>query len=163
MSLVIERVETKKQLHEFIKVPWTVHERDPYWVPWLFFERLEFFDKRKNPFFEHAEGDYFIARRNGRAVGTIAAILNHRHNEFHDENIAHFGVFELLDDQEAASALLETACNWARDQGTERILGPLSLSTYDECGLLVEGFDCPPVVLMPYNPPYYIDLLEAKT
>ncbi|MCI0393359.1 MAG: hypothetical protein L0322_00290, partial [Chloroflexi bacterium] len=98
MSLEVERVETGKQLREFIKMPWEVYKNDPNWVPWLFFERLTFFDKNKNPFFQHAEADYFIARRNGRAVGTIAAILNHRHNEVHRENVAHFGVFELLPD-----------------------------------------------------------------
>ena len=161
MSIEIERVETKKQLKEFIKVAWDVYKDDPYWVPWLYFERLEFFDKTKNPFFEHAEADYFIARREGKAVGSIAAILNHRHNEFHEENIAHFGVFEVMNDPEAAAALLETACNWARDEGTDRILGPANLSSNDEWGSLIEGFDSPPVVLMTYNPPYYLDFIEA--
>lgn len=161
MSIEIERVETKKQLKEFIKVAWDVYKDDPYWVPWLYFERLEFFDKTKNPFFEHAEADYFIARREGKAVGSIAAILNHRHNEFHEENIAHFGVFEVMNDPEAAAALLETACNWARDEGTDKILGPANLSSNDEWGSLIEGFDSPPVVLLTYNPPYYLDFIEA--
>lgn len=161
MSIEIERVDTKKQLKEFIKVAWEVYKNDPYWVPWLYFERLEFFDKTKNPFFEHAEADYFIARREGKAVGSIAAILNHRHNEFHEENIAHFGVFEVMNDPEAAAALLETACNWARDEGTDKILGPANLSSNDEWGSLIEGFDSPPVILMTYNPPYYLDFIEA--
>lgn len=161
MTLEIERVESKKQLKEFIKVPWKVYENDPYWVPWLYFERLEFFDKEKNPFFEHAEGDFFIARRDGRAIGAIAATLNHRHNEFHEENVAHFGAFEVVNDPEAAAALLETACNWARDRGTEKILGPANLSSNDEWGTLIEGFDSPPVILMTYNPRYYIDFIEA--
>ncbi|HSG19039.1 MAG TPA: N-acetyltransferase, partial [Anaerolineae bacterium] len=86
MSLEIERVKTKAQLKEFIKMPWKVYEDDPNWVPWLYFQRLEFFDKSKNPFFEHAEADYFIARRDGKVVGTICAILNHRYNEFQEEN-----------------------------------------------------------------------------
>jgi GNAT superfamily N-acetyltransferase len=161
MSIEIERVENKKQLREFIKVPWAVYKDNPYWVPWLYFERLDFFDKTKNPFFEHAEADYFIARREGRPVGTIAAILNHRHNEFHDENIAHFGIFELLDDPEAAEALLDTACGWARDQGTDKILGPANFSSTLEWGMLFEGYDLPPAILMPYNPPYYNDFVEA--
>ena len=162
MSLEIERVETKKQLKQFIRVPWEVYEDDPYWVPWLFFERLNFFDKKKNPFFEHAEADYFIAKRDGKPVGSIAAVLNHRHNEVHEENIAHFGVFELLNDPEAGALLLETACNWARDQGTDRILGPANLSSTMEWGMLFDGYDSPPVVLMPYNPPYYNDFVEAS-
>lgn len=161
MSLEIEKVETKKQLKEFIKVAWDVYKDDPNWVPWLYFERLEFFDKTKNPFFEHAEADYFIARRDGKAVGSVAAILNHRHNEFHEENIAHFGVFEVMNDPEAAAALLETACNWAKEAGTDRILGPANLSSNDEWGSLIEGFDSPPVILMTYNPPYYLDFIEA--
>lgn len=161
MSIQIERVETKKQLREFIKVAWRVYEGNPYWVPWLYHERLVFFDKRKNPFFEHAEADYFIARRDGKAVGSIAAILNHRHNQFHDENVAHFGVFEVMDDEEAAASLLETACNWARNHGVKKILGPMNLSTNDECGLLIDSFDNPPVVMMPYNRPYYVDFIEA--
>lgn len=160
MSIKIEHVRSKDQLRQFIGMPWRVYQNDPNWVPWLYFERLDFFDKQKNPFFEHSEADYFIARRNGEAVGVIAAILNHRHNEFQQENVAHFGIFELLNDAEAASALLDTACDWARERGAERILGPMNLSTNDECGTLIEGFDRPPVLLMTYNPPYYPELLE---
>lgn len=158
--LEIERVTTNKQLKEFIKVAWTVYEGDPNWVPWLYFERLDFFNKQKNPFFEHAEAEYFIARRDGTAIGSIAAILNHRHNEVHDENVAHFGVFEVIDDAGAAAALLDAACDWARDRGVDKILGPMNLSTNDESGTLIEGFDRPPVVLMTYNPRYYPDFLE---
>jgi len=161
MAVEIVKVESKKQLRTFIKVPWAVYKNDPYWVPWLYFERLEFFDKKKNPFFEHAEADYFIAYRDGKPVGTIAGVLNHRHNEVHDENIAHFGVFELFNDPEAAEALLDTACQWARDRGTDAILGPANLSSTMEWGMLIEGYDSPPVVFIPYNPPYYNDFVEA--
>jgi GNAT superfamily N-acetyltransferase len=161
MSLEIERVETKAQLQEFIKVPWTVYKDNPYWVPFLYFERLEFFDKSKNPFFEHAEGDYFIARRDGQVVGAIAAVINHRYNEFQGENTAHFGAFEVLDDAEAAAGLLQAACDWASERGTDMIQGPANLSSNEEFGLLIEGFDSPPVVLMPYNLPYYADFIEA--
>jgi GNAT superfamily N-acetyltransferase len=161
MSIEIERVTTAKGLREFIRVPWTVYKDDPNWVPWLYFERLEFFDKSKSPFFEHAEGDYFIARRDGRPVGVIAAILNHRHNEFHQENVAHFGVFEVLNDPEAAACLLDTACDWARQRGADKILGPANLCSNDEWGMLIEGFDSPPVMLMTYNPRYYLEMMEA--
>ena len=161
MSLEIERVETKAQLKEFIKVPWKVYEDNPYWVPFLYFERLEFFDKTKNPFFEHAEADYFLARRDGQAVGAIGAVMNHRYNEFQDENTAHFGTFEILDDPEAAAGLLEAACDWARSRGADTIQGPANFSSNEEFGLLIEGYDSPPVVLMPYNLPYYVDFIEA--
>jgi GNAT superfamily N-acetyltransferase len=161
MSIEIELVETKKQLKQFIKVAWDVYKDDPNWVPWLWFERLQFFDRSHNPFFEHAEAEYYIARRDGKAVGSIAAILNHRHNEVHEENIAHFGIFEVHNDPEAASALLETACEWAREKGTDKILGPANFSSTMEWGTLIEGFDSPPVILMTYNPRYYIDFIEA--
>lgn len=161
MGLHIQKVATKGQLQEFIRVPWTVYKDDPNWVPWLYFERLEFFDKQKNPFFEHAEAEFFIARRDGQAVGTVAAILNHRHNEFHEENVAHFGCFELLNDPEAGAALLETACQWAKDKGVNKILGPANFSSNDEWGTLIEGLDKPPVMLMTYNPAYYIDMIES--
>ena len=160
MPIQIEQVQSNEQLRQFIAVPWRVYEHDPNWVPWLYFERLDFFNKKKNPFFEHAEADYFIARRKGEAVGVIAAILNHRHNEFQQENVAHFGVFEVLNDREAALALLQTACDWARRRGVQRIVGPMNLSTNDECGMLIEGFERPPVVLTTYNPPYYPEFLE---
>ena len=161
MPVEIQKVETEKQLRTFIKVPWDVYKDNPYWVPWLFFERLEFFNKKKNPFFEHAEADYFIAFRDGKPVGTIAGVLNHRHNEFHEENIAHFGVFELQNDPEAAAALLDTACQWARAKGVDKILGPANLSSTMEFGMLYEGYDSPPVVYIPYNPPYYNDYVKA--
>ncbi|UCG23829.1 MAG: N-acetyltransferase [Chloroflexota bacterium] len=161
MSLEIERVETKAQLKEFIKVPWTVYEDDPYWVPFLYFERQEFFDKSKSPFFEHAEADYFTARRDGLAIGAITAVMNHRYNEFQDENTAHFGTFEVIEDAEAAAALLQTACDWARDRGADKIQGPANLSSNEEFGLLIEGYDSPPVIMMPYNPAYYAEFIEA--
>ena len=162
MSLRIERVQTDHQLRQFLKVPWLVYKDNPHWVPWLYHDRLFVFSKGKHPFFDHAEADFFIARRDDQPVGIIAAILNHRHNQFHEENVAHFGVFEVMDDPEAAKLLLDTAVAWAKERGTDKILGPVNLSTNDECGLLVDGFDIPPVVMMTYNPPYYVDLLEAN-
>ncbi len=162
MSLQIEQVQTNKQLRQFLKVPWLIYKNDPHWVPWLYHDRLFAFTKGKHPFFEHAEVDFFIARRDGAPVGIIAAILNPRHNWFHEENIAHFGVFEVLEDAEAAKLLLDTAVSWAKERGVDKIVGPMNLSTNDECGLLVDGFDSPPVIMMTYNPPYYADFLEAN-
>ncbi|MDT8305141.1 MAG: N-acetyltransferase [Anaerolineae bacterium] len=161
MTVTIHQVGDERELAEFIRVPWRVYANDENWVPWLYYERLDFFNKSKNAFFEHAEADYFIARRNGEAVGAIAAILNHRHNEFQQENVAHFGAFEVMDDEEAALALLDAAVTWARERGTDSILGPMTLSTNDECGILIEGFDRPPVMMTTYNPPYYPQFLEA--
>jgi GNAT superfamily N-acetyltransferase len=159
-TLTVDRVTSARDLHEFIAFAWQVYARDPHWVPPLYFERLEFLDPRKNAFFRHAEADYFIARRGGRPVGTIAALVNHRHNEYQGENIAFFGFFEVLDDYPAAEALLQTALEWARARGYSALRGPAQFSTNDEVGLLVDGFDRPPMVLMTYNPPYYVGFLE---
>jgi GNAT superfamily N-acetyltransferase len=117
-------------------------------------------DKKKNSTWKHLEGDYFIAWRGEKPVGTIAAFINHRHNEFHNEHIGFFGFFEVYDDQEAATALLETAAEYVRARGYNAIRGPASFSTNEECGLLIEGFDDIPVVLMTYNYPYYQRLVE---
>lgn len=161
-SLIIEPVETIQQRREFISLPWRVYKDDPNWVPPLFSERMAFLDPQKNPFYEHATVQLYLARRGAEVVGTIAAFTNHRHNEFQGENIGFFGFFEVLDDKEAADALLETAEHWARQQGHTALRGPAQFSTNEECGLLVDGFDDPPRILMTYNPPRYVDYIESR-
>jgi GNAT superfamily N-acetyltransferase len=130
-------------------------------VPPLISERREFLDRTKNPFFQHGRAEYFLARRDGNVVGTIGAFTNDRYNEFQRVNTGFFGFFEVLDDPEAARALLVTAEAWARQAGHKTILGPAQFSTNDEVGLLVDGFDDPPRILMTYNPRRYADYLEA--
>ncbi len=116
--------------------------------------------RTKNPFFKHGEAEYFIAERNSEPVGRIAAISNRLHNETHGDGVGFFGFFESIDDQAVADALLEAASGWCRARGHNVLRGPASFSVNDECGLLVEGFDTPPTLMMPHNPPYYIGLLE---
>lgn len=159
-ALKIKQVESKEERREFLSFPWEVYKENEYWVPPLFSERMAFTDPDKNPFFEHAEVDFFMAMRGEKVVGTIAAFTNHSHNEFHDENIAFFGFFEVLKDPEAAQALVTTAEDWARERGHDALRGPAQFSTNDECGLLVDGYDDRPRILMTYNPPYYVDYLE---
>jgi len=113
-----------------------------------------------NPFFEHGDAEYFIAERNGETVGRIAAISNRLHNETHGDRVGFFGFFESVDDQAVAEALFEAASKWCRARGHNLLRGPASFSVNDECGLLVEGFQTPPALMMPHNPPYYIGLLE---
>jgi GNAT superfamily N-acetyltransferase len=160
-GLKITPASNKSELQQFITFPWKVYENDPYWVPPLISERKEFFDPERNPFFEHAEADFFLARRNGEVVGTIGAFSNHLYNETHNSNSGFFGFFEVLDEPETAAELLKTAEAWARKAGHDEIIGPMQYSTNDELGLLVDGFDDAPRILMTYNPARYQGYLEG--
>ena len=117
--------------------------------------------RTKNPFFEHAEAEYFLAERGDRVVGRIAAIANRLHNETHDDRVGFFGFFEAEDDSAVADALFEAAAAWLRARGFDTMRGPASFSVNDECGLLVAGFDTPPALMMPHNPRYYAALIEG--
>lgn len=149
-----------RALKTFIDLPYRLHARDPIWVPPLRRDVKLLLDRRKNPFFEHAEAEYFLAERNGEVVGRIAAIHNRLHNEFHADKVGFFGFFESIDDQAVADLLLARAAEWCKARGLDLLRGPASFSTNDECGLLVDGFDKPPTIMTPHNPPYYIGLLE---
>ncbi len=118
--------------------------------------------RTRNPFFEHAEADYFLAETDGAVQGRIAAIFNRLHNETHDDRVGFFGFFESVDDAGVAAALLDTAAGWLRARGLNTMRGPASFSTNDECGILIDGFDTPPVMMMPHNPRYYPALLEQN-
>jgi GNAT superfamily N-acetyltransferase len=124
-------------------------------------ERHDFLDAKANPFFQHAEVALFLATRDGKPVGRIAAVEDRNYNAFHESKTAAFGLFESVDDPGVAAALFGAARNWARWRGLSSMIGPLSLSTNHECGLLVDGFDASPYVMMAYNPRYYADLFEA--
>jgi GNAT superfamily N-acetyltransferase len=117
-------------------------------------------DRRRNPFFQHAEAEYFLAERAGEVVGRVAAIHNRLHNETHEDRVGFFGFFESVDDPAVAGALLDAAADWCRARGLDTLRGPASFSVNDECGLLVDGFDAPPTLMMPHNPRYYVGLLE---
>jgi GNAT superfamily N-acetyltransferase len=116
--------------------------------------------RTKNPFFEHGDAEYFLAERGGEVVGRIAAIDNRLHNETHGDRVGFFGFFECGLDPDVANALLSVATEWVRARGHDTLRGPASFSTNDECGVLVDGFDSPPTLMMPHNPPYYPTLLE---
>jgi GNAT superfamily N-acetyltransferase len=145
----------------FIRFPYSIYQGNPHWVPPLEMERRDFLDPRKHPFFEFGEVELFLARRGKQVVGRIAAVNNPRYNEFHGTNAGFFGLFECVDDAGVARALFEAASAWLRAKGFTSVVGPMSYSTNYECGLLIEGFDMPPAVMMAYNPPYYAALIEA--
>jgi hypothetical protein len=148
-------------LKRFWRVPFDLYRNDPRWVPPLWADYKHLFSPG-NPFLKHAVVRPFIAWRDRRAVGTIAYIQDEHHIKFHGEQAGFWGFFECADDPEAARALFERVEAEGRAAGMERLLGPMNPSTNDSCGLLVEGFEEPPVVMMPYNPPRYADLAEAN-
>jgi len=159
-ELTINIVKDTNDLMTFISFPWAVYKGDAYWVPPLISERKEFLDKEKSPFFKHAKGDFFIARRGDKVVGTIAAFTNELYNEFQETNDGWFGFFEVLEDPEAAEALLSTAVEWSKNAGHDSVIGPAQFSTNDELGLLIDGFNDRPRILMTYNPPRYQKYIE---
>jgi GNAT superfamily N-acetyltransferase len=160
-SVEVRPVEGRRELTSFIKLPFRLHEGTP-WVPPLVTERRRFLDRSKNPFFEHAEAEYFLAWRDGRPVGRITAQVDERWDEFQGGSDGMFGLFEAEDDPEIAAALFEAASGWVRERGRERLLGPMDFTTNDECGLLVDGYERPPLILQPWHPPYYAELIEGQ-
>lgn len=156
----IRRVENEQDRMKFIKLPWELYKGDPNWVPPLIFDVRKNLDPKKNPFFKHSEVDMFLAEKDGVLAGRIAAIKNDNHNNFHKDKAGFFGFYDTIDDTEVSDLLLDKACDWAKNKGFEEILGPVNPSTNDECGLLVDGFDSPPVFLMTYNPKHYIKKIE---
>ena len=156
-------VNSKADLKAFMKLPWRIYDNDPHWVPPLLGELAKVLDRSQHPFHRHADVGYFLARMNGDVVGRITASINHLSNEFHDEQVGNFGFFESIDDIEVARALLDTVGKWLAARGMTKMLGPMNFSTNDEFsspGILIEGFDTPPAILMSHNPPYYQSLLE---
>jgi GNAT superfamily N-acetyltransferase len=139
-----------------------LHRGDPLWVAPLRMDIATLLSRSKNPFFEHAEVEYLLAERDGAVVGRIAAIRNDAHGAFHPEeqHVGFFGFFECVDDQAVADALFAAAAEWLKARALTVMRGPASFSTNDECGLLVDGFDTPPVVMNPHNPRYYVALVE---
>jgi GNAT superfamily N-acetyltransferase len=160
-ELEIVPVSTEEERRAFARFPWELYRGDPHWVPPVFNDRLTLLDPAKHPFHEHATVQLFLARRAGRDVGTISAHVNHRHNEVYGDRVGFFGFFEVRDDQDAAQALLEAGAGWLREQGMDAMRGPESFSQNEEVGLLIDGFDEPPVIMMTYNPRYYQGFLEG--
>jgi len=156
----IEPVSCRRHLNEFIEVPRALYRDDPQWVPPLLFEQKQRLTP-KNPFFEHARWQAWIARHNGRPIGRISAQVDRLYQERHEQKVGYFGMLEAGDDSDLFTDLLQTAENWLRDQGMQQVRGPFNLSINEECGLLVEGFDTPPSIMMGHARPYYARQVEA--
>ncbi len=153
-------VTTQQQRKEFAKFPWRIYRDDPYWVPPLYMDRVALLDPAKHPFWEHGELQLFMALRGDELVGTISAHINHLHNKVHEDKVGFFGFFEVVEDYAVAEALFDAAGNWLREKGMEAIRGPENPSQNEEVGLLIDGYDMPPVIMMTYNPRYYQGFIE---
>lgn len=158
--LSVEEVKTPAQLEEFLALPWNIYAGDHNWVPPLKHEVKKLLDRTHHPFWQHARGVLFLAYLSNRPVGRISAQIDDNYNELWKEKLGSFGFFECIDNQEVASALLDAAASWLKSQAMHTLRGPMSPSSNDEWGLLIRGFDRPPAIMMPYNPPYYERLLE---
>lgn len=162
-TIEVRAVGSRTDLDSFIRLPWRIYRDDPLWVPPLISDVRRVLDRKRHPFHHHAEVEYFLAWRGKEVVGRIVATVNHAYNEFHEDRSGFFGFFESIDDQSVADALLRTAEDWLRERGRDSVSGPFNFSTNDELysgGVLVDGFDTPPAVMMAHSPPYYARLLE---
>jgi hypothetical protein len=156
---LVELPRDRTGLARFLKVPHAVYRGDPRWVAPIVSDRRKVLGD-ENPFFAHARMALWVAARGGRDVGCIAGVVDDHHNTRHRESSAFFGFFESVNDPAVSRLLFGAVRGWARDQGMTHLLGPMNPSINEECGLLVEGFDTPPVLMMTYNPPYYPGLCE---
>lgn len=157
----MSEVANSRDLDAFVRFPWRIYANDPNWVPPLIRERKDFLNPKKHPFYRHGAATCFLARRGREVVGRILVSDDPHYNETHATNLGCFGMFESLPDEAIAHALLERAAAWLLARGRTAILGPIDYSTNYPCGLLVEGFDTPPTLLMNHNPPGYAKLLES--
>jgi GNAT superfamily N-acetyltransferase len=161
MSVDVQAVSGGAGLKEFVDLPFRLRREDPLWVPPLKLERRLFLRRRMNAFFSHGAAEYFLARRDGRVVGRISAQVNHAFNDHQQKRWGWFGFLEFEQDPEVLKVLLDAAASWLRERGMERMVGPASFAMNDESGVLIEGFDLRPMILQPWNPPYYPQLIEG--
>lgn len=159
-EIKIRKVENDSDKNKFINLPWKLYKGDPNWVAPLKFDVKNNLNPDKNPFFQHSKVELYLAEKNGELVGRIGAIINDNHNKFYHDKVGFFGFFECINDKEVSRKLFDTAYKFLKDNGMDTVRGPVNPSTNDECGLLIDAFDKPPVLLMTYNPKYYIDLIE---
>ncbi len=152
--ITISKVTSKKDKHEFIDFPHELYKNDPNYVPELYIAQNDLLDPKKHPFFKHSKLDMFLAKKDGKVVGRIAAIRNNNHISYTESNDGFFGFFDVINDYKVAEKLLDTVKEWVKAEGLKAIIGPVNFSTNETCGMLIEGFDTPPVVMMTYNQEY---------
>lgn len=156
----IHRVKSNRQLNKFLHLPLQLYQNETNWIAPLIAEEKKLFNPRQNSFFNHATVQNFVAVKDNRLIGRVSAIINQRHNEFHNERVVFFGFLDFIDDYEVSRLLLKRVEAFGRDKNMSVARGPANFSTNDTCGMLIEGFDDDPVIMMPYNFAYYNDHLE---
>ncbi len=159
--VAVDEVTTRKERREFVDLPWSIYRDDPNWVPPLKREVHAFIDRRRHPFYLHGDAAQFIARRSGEVVGRIMVSDDPYYNAQHGTNLGCFGMFESIDDTNVARRLLDRAADWLRARGRTEVMGPIDYSTNYPSGLLIDGFDTPPRIMMNHHPAYYQALLEG--
>ncbi len=162
MAVSIHEVRSPKDLRQFITFPFSLYKDHPYWVPPLLFDERNTLDRTKNPAFEHCSASYWLAKRDGSIVGRIAGIIHHDYVKVWGRKAARFGWFDLIDDEEVGTRLLETVERWALDQGMTEVHGPLGFSDMDREGMLIDGFDELGTMATLYNHPYYPAHMERR-
>ncbi len=161
-GLEIIPVKSKKSFKEFVKFPYELYKHDPHWIPPLFLERSEVLNPKKNPYYQHALVQLFLAKRNGKVVGRISAQIDFEYEKRYKTRLGQFGFFECENNFETSHALFQTAEKFLQENGATHIQGPFNFSINEEVGLLIEGYQEPLMLMMPYNPPYYVDLIEKE-
>ena len=153
----IQEISTKKELTQFVKFPFSLYKGNKYWVPPIISEEVESFDKLENPVFEHADARFFLALKNGKIVGRVAAIVNKLEIETQKVKRMRFGWIDFIDDLEVSKALLSKVQEIGLEERLEFMEGPLGFSNLDKVGVLTEGFDSMSTMVTWYNYPYYVD------
>ena len=155
-------MQSRRDLREFIELPFRLHSNQERWIPPLRIERRLFLNQRLNAFFKDGEAQLFLARREGRVVGRISAQIDHVFNRYHANRWGMFGFLELEDDDGAFRALLDAAADWLGERGRDRMIGPMDFTINDESGVLIEGFEREPFIKQPWHPPYLQRLCEEN-
>jgi hypothetical protein len=157
----VRPVRTRRERERFVRLPWTIYANDPHWAPPLLLDVKQFIDPRKHAFYRHGAAQPLLAWRDGQPVGRMMVSDDPRYHATHADNVGCFGMFESVDDPAVAHALLDSAAQWLTARGRTSIRGPIDYSLSYPAGLLIEGFDTPPRVMMNHHPPYYAALLES--
>lgn len=155
-------VSSKAEMKQFLNLPYSLYANEEHWVPPLYIQQRDLLDRKKNPYFNEAEAEYFIAQRNGKIKGRVAAVVNHTWIKHNNQQIGFFGFFECEDDPELAELLLKVAGEWLKNKGMKKVIGPINPGMMYEIGALIEGHDKPNFIMMPWTKAYYDSLLSAN-